>query len=300
MLTKGSETIAKKRAAVSPIPYVLSGPLVVVLIFIMIVPLVALLWYSFYKFDPLLIVRKTLTLENYIRFFSSAKYVRITVNTVFYSAIITVLTFILGFPLAYWLSRYVVRGREFYLGLVVLPIALNNAVVGFGWTALLGQSGMVNRAVMALHLTNGPIQLMYNMPAVVIVLTEILMPYMVLTLLGVISRIDPHLEEAAANLGAPFWVVILKVVLPLSLPGIFAGSIFVFLGAATAFVIPRIIGGGSIQMLGVVIYEQVQMVVNYPFASVASIVLTVVAFGFFLLTNRLLQSRYIESLRGRK
>jgi putative spermidine/putrescine transport system permease protein len=139
---------------------------------------------------------------------------------------------------------------------------------------------------------------MYNRTAVIVVLTQILIPYMVLSLLSVITRIDRHLEESAANLGASFPVVIWKIVLPLSMPGILAGSIFVWLGAATAFVIPRIIGGGQIQVLGTVIYQQVTQIVNIPFTSVVSIVLTIIALVFFLIANRFLSLSYIEKRRG--
>ncbi len=287
-----------KTSRYSSTPFVLSGPLGIILFVIMIIPLFFLLWTSFYTYDPLVIYTKKLTLKNYIHFFTTIRYYRVIWNTLFFATLITFLTFILGFPIAYWLARYVVKGREFFLGLVILPIALNNAVQGFGWTAVLGQSGFMNRVLTGLGVFGEPIKLMYNKPAVIIVLTQILIPYMVLSLLSVITRIDRHLEESAANLGASFPVVIWKIVLPLSMPGILAGSIFVWLGAATAFVIPRIIGGGQIQVMGTVIYQQVTQIVNIPFASVVSIVLTIIALVFFLMANRFLSLSYIETRRG--
>lgn len=296
------ETMAPEPAPIgkkSPrAPYLLVAPLGVVLIMIMIVPLFFLLWTSFYTYDPLKFFTDELTLKNYIHFFTKPVYYRVIWNTVFFATTITFLTFILGFPLAYWLSRHFVKRRELYLGMVILPIALTDAVQGFGWTAILGQSGFFNRVLISSGIIDQPIKLMYNIPAVIIVLTQILMPYMVLSLMSVITKINRNLEESAANLGAPFWVVIWKIVLPLSVPGILAGSIFVWLGAATAFVIPRIIGGGQIQVLGTVVYQQVQQVVNYPFAAVVSIVLTCIALLFFWTVNRYLSLNFLESKRG--
>jgi ABC-type spermidine/putrescine transport system permease subunit I len=276
----------------------LVAPLAIVLIMILIVPLFFLVWTSFYTYDPLLFVTHKLTLENYIHFFTKPVYYRVVWNTILFATVITFLTFVLGFPLAYWLSRHVVKRRELFLGMVILPIALTDAVQGFGWTAILGQSGVINRTLLFLGIVEKPLKLMYNTPAVILVLTQILVPYMVLSLLSVITKINRNLEESAANLGAPFHIVIWKIVLPLSMPGILAGSIFVWLGAATAFVIPRIIGGGQIQVLGTMVYQQVQQVVNYPFAAVVSIVLTCIAMVFFLIVNRFLSLSFLESKRG--
>lgn len=273
----------------------LLAPGFILLLVLLAIPLAYLFRASFDAYDPILISRPAFTFENYAKFFTSERYLRILGETFLYGVIITGLTLVMGFPLAYWLVRRLRRGRQAVLGLVVLPFTLNTAVLAFGWAALLGQSGLINEALMNLGLTQQPVQLMFTPGAVIVALTQALLPYQVLSLMAVISRISPALEEAAENLGASRFAVFRLVLLPLAVPGMLAGSTFVFLGTVTAFVTPRIIGGSSVQMLGSTIYQQIVQTVNWPFAAALSFILVTVTLSVYLLANRLMRQNFLDA-----
>ncbi len=258
------------------------------------IPLLYLFRSSFNRFDPMLIMRPDFTPANYARLLRDARYARILGETLLCGCAVTGLTLALGFPLAYWLARSAKRARQLLLGLVVLPFTLNTAVLAFGWVVILGRTGLINQAALALGLSAEPLRLMFTPAAVVVALAQALLPYQVLSLMAVISRIDPALEEAAADLGATRPAVIRDVVLPLAVPGVLAGSTFVFLATATAFVTPRIIGGGSVQMLGTVIYQQIFQAVNWPFAAALSFVLMAVTLATAMAANRVLRLRHLQ------
>ncbi len=274
--------------------WALLAPGVILFICLLVVPLAYLFRASFNIPDPLLVMRDGFTWANYQRAIFEARNVRILGETLIYALAVTLTTLVLGFPLAYWLARRARWGRQLFLGLVVLPFTLNTAVLAFGWAAILGQSGLINRVVMALGLAAEPLRLMFTPGAVVVALAQALLPYQVLSLMAVIARINPAVEEAALNLGASRFDVFRLVVIPLAVPGILAGSTFVFLASVTAFVTPRIIGGGSVQMLGTLIYQQIFQSVNWPFAAALSFVLMAVTLTVYLVANRLLRQRHLE------
>lgn len=273
----------------------LLAPGLFLLLLLLLVPLAYLFRASFNEYDPFLLYRSAWTLENYQRFFTEGRNLRILLETMQYGLLVTGVTLVLGFPLAYWLARRVRRGRKLVLGLVVLPFTLNTAVLAFGWAVIMGQSGLINGLLLALGVVDEPIRIMFTATAVVIALTQALLPYQVLSLMAVIARISPALEEAAENLGASRFHVYRLVVLPLAVPGILAGSTFVFLATVTAFVTPRIIGGGEVQMIGTLIYQQIFQSVNWPFAAALSFILVVLTLASYIVANRLLRQNFLET-----
>ncbi|MCA9876130.1 MAG: ABC transporter permease [Thermomicrobiales bacterium] len=263
------------------------------LIVLLIIPLAYLFRASFNRYDPILISQPAFTLENYAKFFSS-RYLGILGQTLLCGVIVTAVTLVLGFPLAYWVARRLRRGRQAVLGLIVLPFTLNTAVLAFGWATILGQSGLINEALIKIGIVDEPVKLMFTRGAVIVALAQALLPYQILSIMAVIARINPSLEEAAENLGASRLTVFRLVILPLALPGMLAGSTFVFLGTVTAFVTPRIIGGGGVKMLGATIYEQIVQTLNWPFAAALSFILVAVTLAVYLVANRLMHQNYLN------
>jgi putative spermidine/putrescine transport system permease protein len=158
----------------------------------------------------------------------------------------------------------------------------------FAWTTLLADRGVINTALQALGWTSRPLPLMYNEFGTVLALTHIYVPFMVLTLVGVIGRIDGTLEEAARGLGAGRLRAFLEVTLPLSVPGILAGSILVFALAISAYVTPVLIGGNNVLTLPMLIYQQVSASFNLGFAAALGVVLLTVSLVLVLAYNGIL------------
>jgi putative spermidine/putrescine transport system permease protein len=160
---------------------------------------------------------------------------------------------------------------------------------------ILGGGGMVNRLLMAAGLIDAPLRLLFNKTAVIVVLAHTFLPFQVLSIMSVVAQIDPALEEAAANLRAGWWTTLRRVILPLALPGIVAGSTLVFILTISAFVTPRLVGGARVQMLGSMIFEQTVVVLNWPFGAAMSFVLLALALVLIAVGNRTLGSRFFAS-----
>ena len=168
----------------------------------------------------------------------------------------TLLTLAIGYPVAFFLARTRSRWRNWLTILVVFPLLLNLVVRTFGWIALLAQNGLVNQALEALGLVDGPVKLLFNFAGLLIGLTHIFLPFMVLVLVGAIQNIPRDVEDAARVLGASWASALLRVTLPLSAPGILSGSILVFVLTISALVTPRLLGGPTYQVMSTLIYDE--------------------------------------------
>jgi len=191
----------------------------------------------------------------------------------------------LGFPLAYSVARMRSnRGRGLVIVLLLCPLMTSAVVRSYGWLIMLGDQGVLSVSLMNLGLIESPLRLLYTQMGTTIALVEVLLPFMVLSLIGVIQNIHPSLEEAAASLGAGMWRVLIDVVLPLSMPGVAAGSVLVFILAIGAFVTPALIGGAKILFVPMLVYQQAMAVMNWPFAAA-------IAFVFLLLVLILIRAQ---------
>ena len=184
------------------------------------------------------------------------------------------------------------RARRWRVALVILPLTLSLVVNVFGWLVILGGSGLANRTLLALGVIDAPLRLLFNRAAVLAVLAHTFLPFQVLSIMSVVAQIDPALEEAAANLRAGWWTTLRRVVLPLAWPGIVGGSTLVFILTISAFVTPRLVGGPRAQMLGSMIYEQIIVVLNWPFGAAMSFILLGIALGLIAVANRTLGGRF--------
>jgi putative spermidine/putrescine transport system permease protein len=210
---------------------------------------------------------------HYAAFLSDAFYRDILWRSLGMAAQVTVGCLILGFPLAFTLSRLRGWPRAFLYFAVLMPLLTSAVVRTFGWMILLSNNGFLNKALIALGLTDSPIPMMYRMTGIVIALIEVLLPFMVLALDAALLNIDRQLYDAARNLGASAARIFVQVTLPLSLPGIVSGSLLVFILAISAFVTPALIGGPRIPVMSTLIYQQGIALLNWPFGAAISFVM---------------------------
>jgi spermidine/putrescine transport system permease protein len=222
-----------------------------------------------------------ITFESYARFFSDWLYTQLFVKSLAYAALTTLLCLLIAYPLALLLARTPKGQRELLVLLVILPFWSNFLIRVYAWMIILGPNsvfvGALNAALGALTL--GPVTLLYTPVAVVVGLVYVHLPFMVLPLYANLEKHDPTLLDAAQDLGANAWQRFWRVTFPLSLPGVFAGSALVFIPAFGIFAIPDILGGTGGIMIGNVIKQQFLDTRDWPFGSVLSMVLTVMAVG---------------------
>jgi putative spermidine/putrescine transport system permease protein len=190
-----------------------------------------------------------------------------TLNSLWLSFMSTTLALVLAYPLALFLYRSQSRFRGLLTVLAVAPMLVSGVVRVFGWLAILGDRGLVNAALQGLGLTTQPVRLVYNYFGVTLGLAESLMPYMILALLAGFGRLDRTCEEAAASLGARPWRVFLRVTLPLSLPAVVLGYLLCFVLAMSAYVTPKLLGGGRVFLLATETFDQAVTNVNWPAAA---------------------------------
>jgi putative spermidine/putrescine transport system permease protein len=179
-------------------------------------------------------------------------------------------------------------GHALLLMAVLAPMLTGIVVRTFAWMTLLSDKGVINQTLISLGVISQPLKLMYTETGIVVGLVHIYVPFMVLTLTGVIGRIDERLEQAAENLGASPLRAFLEVTLPLSLPGILAGSLLVFALAISAYVTPILLGGFQIMTLPILIYQQISANFNVGFAAALGIVLLMLSLGLVVAYNRAL------------
>ncbi|WP_349359263.1 ABC transporter permease [Stappia sp.] len=215
------------------------------------------------------------TLEHFARFLGDPYYLNVLWRTVRLSVLITLICVAIGFPLAYIMARVGPRLRLWLIVLVILPLMTSVVVRTFGWMVLLSRSGLVPDILRDLGLAGRNFSIMQTEAAIVIGMVQVLLPFMTLSILGVVTRIDPRLEEAARTMGCSFLKSLRTVVLPLAVPGIIAGSLLVFTLSASSFVTPNLLGGARIQVLAASIYRSVTQTLDWPFAAAQAVILFV-------------------------
>jgi len=259
-----------------PIWAFLTGPYAVFLLFLLLVPFANVAMYSIHAYSPMKVFLPELTLDN-CRTILDFYYVRLFGRTLRLGLITTAVCIALGYPLAYFLARALPRVQALCLFLLIMPLMVSAVIRVFGWIVILGRKGLVNQALVALGLE--PIKLLYSETAVVIGLVNIFVPFMVLPIMASIERIPLSLEEAAQNLGANWYQMFRRTILPLSLPGLISGCLLVFSLSISAFVTPALIGKPRERMVGQQIYDEVLVSFNWPRASSLALTLVLLTVG---------------------
>jgi putative spermidine/putrescine transport system permease protein len=216
------------------------------------------------------------TLVNFIRFFSQPLYYESIFRTVAISIASSVIAAVLGYPLAYLIAKTEHPGRNTFLMILVLAsMQLDGVIRLYGMMVLLGDNGLINGSLIRWHVIGSPIPLMYNVFGVIVGDVQITLPFMVLSLIGVI-RSNPSLEEAARSLGASPGQTFRRVILPLSMPGILAGMLLVFALASSSYVVAALMGGWKVWVLPVHIFQQVSNGGHWQFGAAIATILFVV------------------------
>lgn len=266
----------------------LIAPLALVLAGFFVVPMLMMLPTSFREYAPGLGVTPGVwTLENYTRIVTDDYYLEVIWRTLGLGLFVTLACLLLGYPLAYLIARGPQRWRSSLILLVVFPMMLNLVVRSFGWIALLTNRGLVNNLLIDLGLISTPLKLMFNLTGLMIGLTHIYLPFMVLMLVAAIQNVPRDVESAAATLGSSRLHVFTSVTLPLSAPGILAGSILVFVLTISALVTPRMLGGPTYKVMATLIYDEYMQLLDWPSGSALSFTLTFMAIAVIWLSSQL-------------
>ena len=256
-------------------------PAVLVLAVLFAYPLLGIVNRSVYKAGY--------TLDMYRQIFRVPVYLQVILATFKVSALVTMVCLALGYPLAYVLATRRPRTAQLLMIIVVLPFFTSIIVRTYAWMVLLGRNGIVNQYLMALGFTDKPLLLLYNQGGVVIGMSYVLLPYMVLTVYSVMRSIDPRLVRAAHSLGASRLQAFRRVFLPLSLPGIAGGTLLVFILSLGFFITPALMGGPGDMMIAMLIEREVEITLNWSFASALAVILLALTLVGFTGYNRIVR-----------
>lgn len=242
------------------------------LILFVVFPMILIGIMAFTKGDMLDFSTFEFSMENFQRFFEST-YLRILLNSIFLASISTIMCFAIGYPTAYIISRAKESMQSTLILLFVIPMWMNFLLRTYAWLTLLGNNGLINQFFGFFGL--GPFDIIYNNKAVVIGMIYNFLPFMVLPIYTVLSKMDNSLIEAAKDLGANDKLVFQRVIFPLSLPGVFSGVTMVFIPALSTFVISNLLGGNKSMLIGNVIEQQFRFTGDWHFGGAISFVLMV-------------------------
>lgn len=238
------------------------------------------------------------TLENYASVLGDAFYLGIILKTFWLSIVVTFSSIVLGWPLAYFLWKLPPRFKTLCTLGVVAPLLISIPVRNYGWMVILGDTGIVNKAMLSLGIIGQPLRLMFTDAAVVVGLTHVLMPFVVLSVLATLERIPDHLAEAARSLGAGRLTAIRLIVFPLSMPGLLAGATLVFCVAVSSYVTPALMGPSGAKYSATLVYQQFISVFDWPRgAAIAAVLLVITAIALIVMVGSA-NRRYRHLLRS--
>ena len=227
----------------------------------------------------------------YTEFFKDGYYMKIFLRTVKIAVITTAFCMLGGIPTAYFISRTDKKYRGLLLAASIFPMMTNSVIRSFAWINILGSSGIVNKFLLAAGIVDKPAKLLYTDFSIIVGSIYLFLPLMIVTVTGVMENIDDDMMEAAQSLGAARMEAFMKVVFPMSLPGIIVGGILVFTGTLTAYTTPQLLGGNSNMVMATLIYQRAMSVGDWNGAAVIAfimIVLTLIVIkGFNALAARL-------------
>lgn len=250
----------------------LLGPALLFYFLFFIVPHLFVLWNSLTPPD------RVVSVSAYVDFFQNPVNLKILWRTVRLSLWTTAATLVVGYPISVYLTQSWRRGRTIVTFAVIAPILISAVARSYGWIIILGTNGLLSRLTDFLHIP-GPVRLLYTEPGLVIALTHVFLPFMTLAIAGSLQQIHPSIPRAARIHGASRARTFFRVILPLSMPGVTAGSAIVFCITASSFVTPALIGGTTIPMMSHVIYSNSVLLLDWPAAGAAAIVLLVTTIG---------------------
>ena len=263
--------------------WIMLVPVLVILLVCLAIPLLRVLAPSIFS--------EGYPFQSYVEFFKDEYYLKIFLRTVKIAVITTAVCMVGGIPTAYFISRCDKKWRGLLLAASIFPMMTNSVIRSFAWINILGSNGIINKFLLALGLADKPMKLLYTDFAIIIGSIYLFLPLMIVTVTGVMENIDDDMMEAAQSLGAARMEAFMKVIFPMSLPGIIVGGILVFTGTLTAYTTPQLLGGNSNMVMATLIYQRAMSVSDWTGASVIAFIMIVVTLavikGFNALAARL-------------
>ena len=259
--------------------WMMLAPGLIILLVCLALPLVTVLAPTFTEGDA--------PFRCYVQFFQDEYYRKILFRTLRIAVITTAICMAGGIPTAYFISRCGKKWRGLLLAASIFPMMTNSVIRSFAWINILGSNGMINRFLMALNVVEKPMKLLYTDFAIIIGSVYLFLPLMIVTVTGVMENIDDDMMEAAQSLGAGRLEAFMKVIFPMSLPGIIVGGILVFTGTLTAYTTPQLLGGNSNMVLATLIYQRAMSVGDWNGASVVALIMIVITLAVIRIFNAL-------------
>jgi putative spermidine/putrescine transport system permease protein len=256
-------------------PVLLVLPVFILFLIFFIIPVASLFVISFDKpMTGVLQLQGEWTFKSFLRIWNRSLYFNAAVTSVTLAAMVSGITLIIGYPLAYVIAKTEHVGRNTFLMILVLcSMQLDMVIRIFGLMVLLGDNGLINGALIYYNIIEKPIGLMYNRLGVVIGLVQFSLPFMVLSLIGIIRGISPSVVEASRSLGASPQKTFWNIILPLSMPGILAGTLLVFSISISSYIVPALMGGWKVMVMPLHVYQQVAEMGKWQFGSAIAVVL---------------------------
>jgi putative spermidine/putrescine transport system permease protein len=231
------------------------------------------------------------SIEPYIDFFSSERNRVVFLRTLKLGVMVTTVAAIIGYAAAYSIVSLSATARGRMIGLVIMPLMISPVARTYAWIVILGRTGIVNQALTAIGLSDEPVRFLFTETAVFIGLLQLFMPLMILSLTSALENMPNDAVAAARVLGANWFQVFWKVILPLTREGLVIGGTLVFTGSLTAFITPAILGGSKVLMLETLLYQRVTVANDFASASIIAMILIVMSFSANLLLKRLATAR---------
>jgi ABC-type spermidine/putrescine transport system permease subunit I len=267
----------------------LCSPALFLVLVIMVIPVGWLFWLSFVGKDG------TLSLENYQRLVDSKSYARVFATTFEVSLLTTGICVVVGYPLAYFLAQLPQRVANLCMIAVLLPFWTSLLVRTYAWLVLLQRKGLINDWAIGLGLWDEPVKLVHNMTGTLIGMVHIMLPFMVLPVFAAMRAISTDYVKAAANLGASPLQAFWRVFFPLSMPGLFAGALIVFVLCLGFFVTPAVLGGGKVIMVSMRIASNIELFFNWGASSALGVVLLALTLAILFAASRFMRLDAIMS-----
>ena len=256
----------------------------------------------FFILPMVYILIRTLT-ENgtadFTEFFTDPFYLDILWTTIRVSLVSTAVSLLLGYPTAYYMARTTSRLKQAMVIVILFPFLVSAVVRSYGWMVILGTNGLLNQLLLGLGLISEPLKLLNTEAAVIIGMIHLLIPYMILSLVGVLQSIDPNVEYAAYSLGASPMTSFRKVVFRLSTPGIISGCVLVFTMSMTSYVTPKLLGGSKFRMMATMVVQEINVNFDWGAASAISYILLAVILAVQVVVV-LVTGRYMKRMGGGK
>jgi putative spermidine/putrescine transport system permease protein len=276
---------ARRQARLSLMLYL--APATLFYVVFLVVPYAMVLRLSLFRFSSMQLYIPELTLANYVAIVTDPFYLGLMARTVGLGVLVTLLSLVMGYPLALKIARSGPAMKSALIAITLSPLLINLVVRTYAWLVLLGDSGVINNWLKAAGWIAGPLPLSSNSFSVVVGLVHISLPLMVLSLIGVLERMDKALIDAADSLGASRARVLRRIVLPVTMPGIGAGSLLVFTFTISAFITPAMLGGNRVSTISTLIYEKFTFSANWPVGATLVMVLLLINMAVITLHGRL-------------